>query len=272
MRIFACLLIMFMSHMLTAQFLNPTLDEWIDSSPMFPFEHLADWKTTSQIYQAAPSLSVKRATEGERIFARITSMGPGTDSTSPGYLEQAISTQNLRSISYISRCDSLVKLGLCIVRLSSPDGGVFLSDTIAVTSDTFSLRTIEIDPDITLNHERITVTFEANGYYFPPEPEGNGFATFDIDEVRADFISSVDNQILNENLLSVFPNPSRGVFDLDLDEKLKPDLLQVFNFQGQVVLSGKFKSRLNLSELGSGNYILSIQTPDGVLSKKISIL
>ena len=115
------------------------------------------------------------------------------------------------------------------------------------------------------------MSFEADAYYFPLEPEGNGFATFDIDEVRADFISSVDNQILNENLLSVFPNPSRGVFDLDLDEKLKPDLLQVFNFQGQVVWSGKFKSRLNLSELGSGNYILSIQTPEGVLSKRISI-
>ena len=271
MRIFACLLILSMSHMLTAQFLNPTLDEWIDSSPMFPFEHLADWETSSRIFEAAPSLSVKRATEGERIFARITSTTAWGDSSGPGYLKQEISTQNLKSINYISRCDSLVKLGLCIVRIYSPDGGVFLSDTIAVASDTFSLRTIEISPDIILNHESLTVSFEADAYYFPLEPEGNGFATFDIDEVRADFISSVDNQILNENLLSVFPNPSRGVFDLDLDEKLKPDLLQVFNFQGQVVLSGKFKSRLNLSELGSGNYILSIQTPEGVLSKRISI-
>ena len=104
------------------------------------------------------------------------------------------------------------------------------------------------------------------------EPEGNGFATFDIDDVRADFISSVDSQILNENLLSVFPNPSQGIFDLDLDENLKPDLLQVYNYAGQIVWSGQFDSRLDLSHLGLGNYILSIQTTDGVLSKRISIL
>ncbi len=74
------------------------------------------------------------------------------------------------------------------------------------------------------------------------------------------------------NSIKLFPNPSTGIFTIQLNEKLINSELKVTNSIGQVVLAkqlSKNSEEFNLSEFSNGVYFLIITSPLGVVSKKL---
>ncbi len=270
MKTIAILFILCISQFVSGQFINPGLDQWDEPDAMKPFEHIVGWETLNRISYAIPNLSVTREEEGERIFARVQSNHAGQDVLISGSLYQKIAADNLQSITYTSRCDSIDKLGLCLVRISDREGILF-SDTISVAQDSFDTRTIEFNPSMFEGQDTIWLSFEANGRTDFTEPQFDGFSVFDIDEVRTDFISSVDQQILDARLLDIHPNPSQGTFNLDLDFNLEATSVSVYNFLGQVVWMGPYTQELDLRHLANGSYIISVYTNQGVASERVLV-
>ena len=74
------------------------------------------------------------------------------------------------------------------------------------------------------------------------------------------------------NSIKLFPNPSTGIFTIQLNEKLINSELKITNSIGQVVLAkqlSKNSEEINLSEFSNGVYFLIITSPLGVVSKKL---
>jgi hypothetical protein len=90
-------------------------------------------------------------------------------------------------------------------------------------------------------------------------------------------ISAVDKNIF-DGRLSVHPNPSKGIFNIDLvDVKNGDYLISVSNILGEEIYSETREVNLttsttiNLSYLESGIYMLNIQNGDSFISKKLII-
>jgi PKD repeat protein len=85
---------------------------------------------------------------------------------------------------------------------------------------------------------------------------------------------------LTETQFSISPNPSKGIFMIDLPGTIRGETLnvKVFNISGKVMWEDTFtygdlrKQKLNLSQLSQGVYYLSIQSEALNLSRSISIM
>jgi hypothetical protein len=89
--------------------------------------------------------------------------------------------------------------------------------------------------------------------------------------------SSINENIFNGKL-TVYPNPSKGIFNIDLvDVKNGDYLISVSNILGEEVYSetrgvnSTTSTTINLSDLENGIYMLNIQNGDSSISKKLII-
>ena len=89
--------------------------------------------------------------------------------------------------------------------------------------------------------------------------------------------SSLEDDIF-DGRLSVHPNPSKGIFNIDLvDVKNGDYLISVSNILGEEVYTETrgvnitTSTTINLSDLESGIYMLNIQNRDSFISKKLII-
>ncbi|MFH1322104.1 MAG: FG-GAP-like repeat-containing protein [Bacteroidota bacterium] len=98
--------------------------------------------------------------------------------------------------------------------------------------------------------------------------------------VFVDEVSGINQQsaILNPQL-KVYPNPNRGIFNLNIYLGKKEDLnIKIFDIQGQkiysdqtVKYSGSFEKQIDLSEYNGGIYHLQVITKENVINRKIVI-
>lgn len=86
------------------------------------------------------------------------------------------------------------------------------------------------------------------------------------------------NELIDENFVSVAPNPSSGEFRIDYNLPAKTDVaLTVTDVMGKVVHTEKLnyptntKSTIDLSENSSGVYQLRVETANGYLVKRLVI-
>ena len=97
--------------------------------------------------------------------------------------------------------------------------------------------------------------------------------------VTVDVCSGIEDEIKQRELLGVkvFPNPSEGDFTVFFETQRKSDVtLSVFNTAGMRVYNnllpdvwGSRQSRLNLSHLPSGLYLLQLQTEQYGITQKV---
>jgi hypothetical protein len=79
--------------------------------------------------------------------------------------------------------------------------------------------------------------------------------------------------------LQVYPNPSRGIFNLSMDADAVTDLeLKVFNLSGALIytekisnLRGKLRQEVDLSDFGAGLYQLQLKTNRRIYNRPIVI-
>lgn len=91
-------------------------------------------------------------------------------------------------------------------------------------------------------------------------------------------IPSSATTIMNENLFSVFPNPSNGMVTMMIPSELKNKIITVTNCVGErvktynAINSTSQKLNFNFSDLDPGIYFVQLQSDSGNWTRKLSIL
>jgi hypothetical protein len=84
-------------------------------------------------------------------------------------------------------------------------------------------------------------------------------------------INEVDMNVsdLNSSNLSIYPNPVKDVLHLDLNKNEKISSVEIYSLAGQKIKTFGHVSKVQVSELTKGSYIVKIQTESGkVYTKK----
>jgi len=77
-------------------------------------------------------------------------------------------------------------------------------------------------------------------------------------------VEIVGTNEINEESMLIFPNPSKGIFNISLTNSYKPQILEIYDVSGKKVLTK------NLSESFFNESLDLIQLPDGIYKMKIS--
>lgn len=95
-----------------------------------------------------------------------------------------------------------------------------------------------------------------------------------------DFVISIPTSITEQNEIlssvSLFPNPTKDVFEIELKAGIESFDVEVYNQLGSQLKSKTFtytdKASVDISEFSTGIYIVVIKTPMGMVTKRISKL
>jgi len=98
----------------------------------------------------------------------------------------------------------------------------------------------------------------------------------DIPMLRMNFDPStiVDVADIQETIFSVFPNPTNGVFTIELDVKTAEYDINVYNVLGQTVLStvtSSMKTPIDLSSFDKGVYTVELKHRETIYTEKVIV-
>ncbi|ESU29810.1 hypothetical protein FLJC2902T_02860 [Flavobacterium limnosediminis JC2902] len=148
--------------------------------------------------------------------------------------------------------------------------GVFTDAGELVWSKTASKTTpvsgtFTIPTTATLGATRMRVSMKYNGVPTSCEP----FSYGQVEDYTVNITSSArETEAINTlSAVKLYPNPATDV--LNATEVSENATFRVYNLMGQTVLNGKFnQGSINISTIGSGNYILEISNNDNVTTKR----
>ena len=89
--------------------------------------------------------------------------------------------------------------------------------------------------------------------------------------LTSDVVGLEEEEIFSE--LKIYPNPSQNFITLDY-QNLNSNQYQIINLTGQLLLDGKLeeeRSKIDVSNLLSGIYLLRIESDNGILVRKVVI-
>lgn len=105
----------------------------------------------------------------------------------------------------------------------------------------------------------------ANDLNFEFDNDGSGFIVDNIMIKDMDQLSVAD---ISKTQINIFPNPVSDFINIRSDEKIKS--VKLYNASGSLVKTEKDDfSKINISILPKGNYLISIETDSGIETKKI---
>ena len=85
-------------------------------------------------------------------------------------------------------------------------------------------------------------------------------------------LSNIDNNDgLINNKIAVFPNPSNGIFNIEVDENLIDSKATVYNFLGQKIKDLDLKTTITNQYLNKGIYLLEIEKEGVKTTKKLIV-
>jgi len=86
-------------------------------------------------------------------------------------------------------------------------------------------------------------------------------------------ITSSNHNLLSEDLINVFPNPTTNHLSIDVNDLTGISYL-LYNSLGQQVLNGNITddiTNINTSKLSAGIYFLNVQMEEGMVNVKILV-
>ncbi|MFV8352647.1 T9SS type A sorting domain-containing protein [Flavobacterium sp. XS2P14] len=85
---------------------------------------------------------------------------------------------------------------------------------------------------------------------------------------------SVNQTLLNESKIILYPNPTKNEIHLDIDETIRNEIkkISIYNVLGQEVFSSnKYVQTIQISNISSGKYMIKISTSEFEISKKLIV-
>ncbi len=117
-----------------------------------------------------------------------------------------------------------------------------------------------------------------DSFLFVVEDGTGGWLPTQRANIQIDPNATVDvNDLLNKNVVLVFPNPTRDLLNVQFNTLPKGSVvLSLFNAQGQEVQRQHFDNatptmQLNTNTLASGVYFLTVRSMEGMVTKKVMV-
>ena len=255
--IFTTILALFTVH-LFGQIINGSFDDWESAnSPGQPYENPSGWITNNLLLSGGfADTPVIKVPTNEGFLAQITSNSTGLDATGWGDLLQKIALKDLQAITYESKCDSIYKLGACVVSITADtDNTVLYRDSVLEKDSQFVFNTIDIPSDWATQYDSVILKFRAYGYMSGLEPDEDAFSIFLIDNVKAE-ISSSTNELNSSTLLSIGPNPVNDYLYLNMENRSVGSRVQIYAMNGQVVYDEALTNEIEVGFLSAGVYTI----------------
>ena len=105
----------------------------------------------------------------------------------------------------------------------------------------------------------------ANDLNFEFDNDGSGFI---VDNIMIKDMDQLSVSDIHRTQTHVFPNPASDFINIRSDEKIKS--VKLYNASGSLVKTENNEfSRVDISNLPKGNYLISIETGSGIETKKI---
>lgn len=104
----------------------------------------------------------------------------------------------------------------------------------------------------------------------PPSGMGSTIANGFLINLCTSVLGLVDNSVVFKNV-QVFPNPSSGIFNVQVDENLIGSKATVYNLLGQKVKDFSLKAATTNQTLNKGVYLLEIEKEANKTTKKLII-
>ena len=85
---------------------------------------------------------------------------------------------------------------------------------------------------------------------------------------------SVNQTLLNESKIILYPNPTKNEIHLDIDETIRNEIkkISIYNVLGEEVFSSnKYEQTIQISNISSGMYLVKISTSEFEISKKLIV-
>lgn len=157
-----------------------------------------------------------------------------------------------------------------------------LNNQVILPADSFFVGVVERDSNVTIGTSPTKFTQNSNFVIFGTNPwRPNEAFNFNVTYIiRAIFNSSVLTSIESfeeiNSELSVYPNPSNGLININIDSPSKEAMsLFIHDLQGKVVYenrlieSNKYNNTLNLNHLDKGIYFIQLRHGKNITTKKL---
>lgn len=102
----------------------------------------------------------------------------------------------------------------------------------------------------------------ANDLNFEFDNDGSGFI---IDNIIIKDMDQLAVNDINKTQISIFPNPSYDFINIKSDAEIKS--IKIYDIKGSLIKSDNL-SKIDISALPKGNYVISIETRSGIETKK----
>jgi hypothetical protein len=124
----------------------------------------------------------------------------------------------------------------------------------------YSLRQTADNGYIAVGHAR---SFSANWEVYFLKLDQNG-------------VVGVEELAMAEQKFNVFPNPSDGIVNIEMDEQMKFSALKISNSLGQIIFNEsadqlKESKSFDLKKEGPGMYFMTLEAPSGIIVKKLIV-
>ncbi len=91
---------------------------------------------------------------------------------------------------------------------------------------------------------------------------GSDGSPFNLVRYHSDIETGIKEVVSDIKTVSVYPNPTTEILNIAIGEALNSYKVQIFDMAGSVVMTAANTKTLNVSQLGSGNYIVKIISDD----------
>lgn len=93
-------------------------------------------------------------------------------------------------------------------------------------------------------------------------------------ELTVDDLVGVEDHIANLNSIQMFPNPTKGVFQITKPQQLSLDDLKIYDLRGRLIKTidlrtMELEKSIDVSEMASSIYFITIQGRDGQITKRL---
>ena len=126
----------------------------------------------------------------------------------------------------------------------SEDNGIIAK----IDSESFTV----IDSVYNVGANNRPVAYEEDIYFTHEDPD------FGSELFIIDYEVSSTNDIVNEEIINLSPNPVIDRINISSKSEAKPTLLQIIDLQGRVLKTGKYQSSIDVGEMNTGIYFLKI--------------